>query len=132
MTAWVVINLGLPQLLASQRVDRLDVRSGVAKIGRPAVPARTDHDGRPNGLACAILPIRTAALGIERIDLSILAADKHAPAENRRLRHLLNPERRTNQIKTTQEAYRGHQRVYCVPSREVEWSRVTSWQFFGA
>src|ERR1700722_14291613 len=81
----MVVDFGGPLRLAAQRVDRVDVRAKIAEIRRPTIAARADDDGRSNGLACVELPIRAPAFGVERIDFSVLAPDKHAPTENRRL-----------------------------------------------
>src|SRR6202035_1386489 len=53
---------------------------------RPTIAARADDDGRSNRLAYFELPVGASAFRVERIDLSILAPDKQAPTENRRLR----------------------------------------------
>ena len=81
-----LIDFGDPQYLAGQRVDRVDICARITEIRRPTVAARADDDGRSNGLACFKAPIRAPTFHIERIHFSVLAADKHAPAKDSRLR----------------------------------------------
>src|SRR5258708_20972523 len=82
----MVVDFRPPQLLAGRRADRIGACAGIAEIRRPAIPALTDDDRRSNALACIELPKGASTLSVERIDLSALASDKQAPANNGRLR----------------------------------------------
>ena len=77
-----------PELASRCRVERVDVRAGVAEVdGVAARPfARPERERRPHAALRRERPVDAAALRVERVDRAVLAADEDAAAGDGRLR----------------------------------------------
>ena len=81
----LIVDTRRPQNFPGHRVQRVDVGVAVADIGGPSPGILSNRDRRAHQRTGIELPIGAAGGRIERIDVSTLAADEHAAADDGRL-----------------------------------------------
>ena len=81
----MVVDMGCPQQLAGERVERIGIRPLVSEEGGPAASVDGDTDRGSHRRFGLDLPDHAAGPGVQRIDLAIGAADEKAPRDDRRL-----------------------------------------------
>ncbi len=82
----MVVDMGRPHRVAGADVHRMNIGARIAEIGAPAGLILADDDRCTHRRAGVDLPIGAAGLGVERIDLAALAAEKYPASHHCRLR----------------------------------------------